>query len=82
MTDEQATFNPKTPQTLTGGNQTLLPQQTITVGAVVIPTNTHDVTGVEEPLPQSDESANIIVNPPLATVYNKRSTSSVSCTLV
>ena len=54
------------------GNQTLLPQQTTTVNAVVITTNTNDVTGTVQPLPQFDETATIIVSPALATAHNNR----------
>ena len=52
------------------GNQTLSPQQTTTVNAIVITTNTNDVTGAVQPLPQFDETAMIIVAPALA--HNKR----------
>ena len=54
------------------GNQTLPPQQTTTVNAIVITTNMHDVTGAVQPLPQFDEAATIIVAPALATAHNKR----------
>ena len=54
------------------GNQTLPPQQTTTVNAIVITTNTNDVTGAVQPLPQFDETATIIVAPALATAHNKR----------
>ena len=53
-------------------NQTLLPQQTTTVSAIVITTNTNDVTGTVQPLPQFDETATIIVAPALTTTHNKR----------
>ena len=49
----------------------LWPQQTTTVNAVVI-TNTTDVTGAVQPLPQLDETALIFVAAALATVHNKR----------
>ena len=54
------------------GNQTLLPQQTTTVIAILITTNTNDITGAIQPLPQIDETATIIVAPALATAHNKR----------
>ena len=45
MTDEMKNCNPKPLQIIAEGNKTLLPQQTTTVNAVVITTNTNDVTG-------------------------------------
>ena len=45
MTDEMKNCNPKSLQIMTEGNQTLPPQQTTTVSAIVITTNTNDVTG-------------------------------------
>ena len=54
------------------GHQTLPPQQTTTVNAIVITTNTIDITGAVQPLPQFDETATIIVAPALATAHNKR----------
>ena len=63
MTDEMKNRNPKGLQIMAEGNQSLLPQQTTTVNAVVISTNTNDVTGVIQPLPQFDETATIIVAP-------------------
>ena len=70
MTDEMKKCNPK--QIMVEGNQTLPPQQTTTVNAIVITTNMHDVTGAVQPLPQFDETATIIVAPALATAHNKR----------
>ena len=64
--------NIKPLQFLAEGNQTLLPQQTTTVIAVVITTNTNNVTGAIQPLPQFDVTATIIVAPALATAHNKR----------
>ena len=72
MTDEMKNCNPKPLQIMAEGNQTLLPQQTTTVNAIVITTNTNDVTGAIQPLPQFDETATIIVAPALATAHNKR----------
>ena len=57
MTDEMKNCNPKPLQTLAVGNQTLLLQQTTTVSAKVITTNTNEVTGAVQPLPQFDETA-------------------------
>ena len=54
------------------GNQTLPPQQTTTINAIVITTNAIDITGAVQPLPQFDETATIIVGPALATAHNKR----------
>ena len=71
MTDEMKKCNPKPLQILAKGNQTLPPQQTTTVNAIVITTNTNDVTGAVQPLPQFDETATIIVAPALATAHNK-----------
>ena len=42
------------------------------MNAIVITTNTNDVTGAVQPLPQFDETATIIVAPALATAHNKR----------
>ena len=53
------------------GHQTLLPQRTTTVHAVVFTTNTNNVTGAVKPLPQFDETATIFVASALATTYNK-----------
>ena len=61
MTDEMKNCNPKPLQILTEGNQTLLPQRTSTVKAVVLNTNTNNITGVVQPLPHFDETATIIV---------------------
>ena len=72
MTDEKKNCNPKPLQIMTEGNQTLPPQQTTTVNAIVITTNTIDITGAVQPLPQFDETATIIVAPALATAHNKR----------
>ena len=71
MTDEMKKCNPKSLQIMAEGNQTLPHQQT-TVNAIVITTNTNDVTGAVQPLPQFDETATIIVAPALATAHNKR----------
>ena len=72
MTDEMKNCNPKLLQIMAEGNQTLLPQQTTTVNAIVITTNTTDVTGARQQLPQFDETATIIVASALATAHNKR----------
>ena len=72
MTDEMKKCNPKPLQIMAEGHQTLPPQQTTTVNAIVITTNMHDVTGAVQPLPQFDETATIIVAPALATAHNKR----------
>ena len=72
MTDEMKNCNPKPLQIMAEGNQTLLPQQTTNVNAIVITTSTNDVTGAIQPLPQFDETATIIVAPALATAHNKR----------
>ena len=42
------------------------------MNAVVITTNTNDVTCAAQPLPQFVETATIIVAPALATAHNKR----------
>ena len=70
MTDKMKNCNPKPLQIMAEGNQTLLPQQTTTVSAIVTTTNTNDTT--IQPLPQFDEKATIIVAPALATTHNKR----------
>ena len=72
MTDEKKNCNPKPLQIMAEGNQTLIPQQTTTVNAIVITTNAIDITGTVQPLPQFDETATIIVEPALATAHNKR----------
>ena len=72
MTDEKKNCNPKPHQIMAEVNQTLLLQQTTTVNAIVITTNTTDITGAVQPLPQLDETATIIVAPALATAHNKR----------
>ena len=72
MTDKNKNCNPKPLQIMAEGNQTLLPQQTTTVNAIVITTNATDITGAVQPLPQFDETATIIVAPALATAHNKR----------
>ena len=72
MTDEKKNCNPKPLQIMAEGDQTLLPQQTTTVNAIVITTNAIDITGTVQPLPQLDETATIIVAPALATAHNKR----------
>ena len=72
MTDEMKKCIPKPLQIMAEGNQTLPPQQTTTVNAIVITTNMNDVTGAVQPLPQFDETATIIVAPALATAHNKR----------
>ena len=72
LTDETKNSNLKPLQIMAGGNQTITPQQTRTVSAIVITTNTNDVTGMVHPLPQFDETATIIVAPALATSRNKR----------
>ena len=51
MTDEMNKCNPKPLQILAEGNQTLPPQQTTTVKAIVLTTNTNDVTGAVQTLP-------------------------------
>ena len=56
MTDEMKKCNPKPLQIMAEGNQTLPPQQTTTVNAIVITTNMNDVTGAVQPLPQFDET--------------------------
>ena len=53
MTDEMKNCNPKPPQIMVEGNQTLLPQQTTTVNAIVTNTNLNDVTGTIQQLPHS-----------------------------
>ena len=72
MTDEMKNCNPKPLRIMAEGNQTLSPNETTTVNAIVITTNTNDVTGTVEPLLQFDETATIIVAPALATAHNKR----------
>ena len=72
MTDEKKNCNPKPLQIMAEGTQTLLPQQTTTVNAIVVTTNTIDITGAVQPLPQFDETATLIVAPALATAHNKR----------
>ena len=72
MTDEMKNCNPKPLQIMAEENQTLPPQQTKTLSAIVITTNTNDVTGTVQPLPQFDETATIIVAQALATAHNKR----------
>ena len=72
MTDEMKNCNPKPLQIMAEENQTLPPQQTTTLSAIVITTNTNDVTGTVQPLPQFDETATIVVAPALATAHNKR----------
>ena len=58
MTNEMKNCNPKSLQIIAEGNQTLLSQQTTTVSAIVITTNTNDVTGTVQPLSQSERPAN------------------------
>ena len=72
MTDEKKNCNPKPLQIMAEGNQTLPPQQTTTVNAIVITTNAINITGAVQSLPQFDETATIIVAPALATAHNKR----------
>ena len=72
MTDKMKNCSPKPLLVMAESNQTLLPQQTTTVNAVVITTNMNDVTGAIQPQPQFDETATIIVAPALATTHNKR----------
>ena len=72
ITDEKKNCNPKPLQIMAEGNQTLLPQKTTTVNAIVITTNAIDITGAVQPLPQFDETATIIVAPALVTAHNKR----------
>ena len=72
MTDEMKNCNPRPLLLMAEGNQTLLPQQTTTVNAVVITTNMNDNTGKVQSLPQFDERATIIIAPALATAHNKR----------
>ena len=72
MTDKKKNCNPKPLQIMAEGHQTLPPQQTTTVNAIVITTNTIDITGAVQPLPQFDETATIIVAPALATAHSKR----------
>ena len=55
MTDEMTNCSPKPLQIMTEGNQTLLPQQTTTVNAVVVTTNANEVTGAVQPLTQFGE---------------------------
>ena len=76
VTYEMKNCNPKPLQIMTEGNQTLLPQQTTTVNAVVIPTNANDVT---EAVPQFDEAATIIIAPALATAHNKKINIRMKC---
>ena len=57
---------------LAEGNQTLHPQQATTVAAIVSTTNTSDVTGEVETLPNFYETANVIIAPALATAHKKR----------
>ena len=75
MTDEKKNCNPKPLQIMAEGNQTLLPQQTTTVKAIVITTNATGITGAVQPLPQFDETATIIVAPALAQLITNESTS-------
>ena len=56
LTDEMKNCNPKPLQKMAEGNQTLLPQQTTTVNAVIITTNANDVTDTIQPLPQFGET--------------------------
>ena len=72
MTDEMKNCNPEPLQIMAEGNQTLSPQPTTTVSAIVTTTNTNDVTGTVQPLPQFDETATIIVAPALATAHNQQ----------
>ena len=72
MTDEMKKCNPKFLQIITDGNQTIPSQQPATVNAIVITTHTNDITGAIQPLPQFDETVNIIVAPALASAHNKR----------
>ena len=72
MTDEIKNCNPKSLQIMARRKQTLSPQQTTTVNAVVITTNTNEVTATTQPLPQFEETATIIVAPALATAHDKR----------
>ena len=72
MTDKMIKCNLKPLQILAEVHQTLLPQQTTTVNAVVIITNTNNVTGAVQPLSKFDETATIIVATALATTQNKR----------
>ena len=64
--------SPKHLQIITDGNQTIPAQQTTTVNAKVVTTSTNDITGAIQPLPQFDETANIIVAPALVSAHNKR----------
>ena len=72
MTDKKKNCNPKPLQIMAERNQTLLPQKTTTVNAIVITTNATDITGAVQPQPQFDETSTIIVAPALATAHNKR----------
>ena len=72
MTEEMKKCNPKPLQIITDGNQTKPPQQTTTVNAIIVTTNTNDITGAIQPIPQFDETANIIVAPALASAHYKR----------
>ena len=72
MTDEMKNCNPKPLQKMAEGSQTIPPQQTTTVSAIVITTNANEVSGTVQPLPKFDETAAIIVAPALATAHNKR----------
>ena len=74
MTIEMKNCNPKPLQIMAEGNHTLPPQQTTTVNAIVITTNTNDVNGAVQSQPQFDETATIIVTPALATAHKKGST--------
>ena len=72
MTEAVKNCDPKPLQILVEGNQTLPSQQKTTIKAIVVTTKTHDITGAVQPLPQFDESANIIVKPGLVTAHNKQ----------
>ena len=72
IADEKKNCNSKPLQIMAEGNQTLLPQKTTTVNAIVITTNAIDITGAVQPLPQFDETATIIIAPALVTAHNKR----------
>ena len=65
-------MQPKTAPNTSGRESNTTAQQTTTVNAIVITSNTNDVIGAVQPLPQFDETATIIVAPALATAHNKR----------
>ena len=72
QTNEMKNCYPKPLQNLAEENQTLQPQQLTRVATMVNITNTNDVPGAVQPLPQFDETATIIVAPALTTAHRKR----------